>query len=169
MMFNPTSYETLTVQNFDLESALFADSQNPMETQDFDLSNFIPPPPSAMLPSVSPATPLTDGSSSSPASPQSPSTPPLPTTVTEAMQQQSQQACVQLQLNSCPPAELKFAEGQMEKVFTRLAVRAGYATMTPEIRAIMTKMVQFYAPLIQQYGNHLLGIQLLFSSKITRI
>lgn len=46
----------------------------------------------------------------------------------------------------------------MEKVFTRLAVRAGYTAITPEIRLIMTKMVQFYSPLIQQYGNHLLDM-----------
>jgi hypothetical protein len=52
----------------------------------------------------------------------------------------------------------------MEKVFTRLAVRAGYTAMTPEIRGVMTKMVQFYAPLIQQYGNHLLGILFRFLS-----
>ena len=51
----------------------------------------------------------------------------------------------------------------MEKVFTRLAVRAGHTSMTPEIRGIMTKMVQFYSPLIQQYGNHLLGILYILS------
>lgn len=41
-------------------------------------------------------------------------------------------------------------------MFTRLANRAGLAEMTPEIKNIMTKVVQFYAPLVSQYGANIM-------------
>lgn len=165
MMFSPPPYETLTVQGFDLDSALFSDSQgSSIESQDFDLSSIVPPPiPQTLTTSVpvlsSPETYMNASpspASSAPATPQSPQSPPQIVDTTMSYSQASQ-SCMQLQITPCQP-ELKFAESQMEKVFTRLACRAGFTAMTPEIRSVMTKMVQFYAPLIQQYGNHLLDM-----------
>ena len=49
-----------------------------------------------------------------------------------------------------------FSEEHLEQVFTRLANRAGYSEMTPEIKNIMTKVVQFYAPLVSQYGANIM-------------
>eukprot|EP00026_Physarum_polycephalum_P005806 Phypoly_transcript_05844.p1 GENE.Phypoly_transcript_05844~~Phypoly_transcript_05844.p1 ORF type:complete len:410 (+),score=70.69 Phypoly_transcript_05844:444-1673(+) len=173
MMFSPPPYEGISVQGFDLDSALFAEAQNPMDAQDFDLSSMVSPGPiPQMLPTPMPVlssppeymsqqTP--SPSSSNPTTPQSPQSP--PPSAQDPSLSFSQQgmspaaastAC--MTISPCAPPELKFAESQMEKVFTRLAVRAGYTSMTPEIRGIMNKMVQFYSPLIQQYGNHLLDM-----------
>jgi len=162
MMFTPPSYETLNVQGFDLDSALFSDSQGSIEAQEFDLSSIVTPSaiPQAIptpMPVLSSPETYISPNSSNPATPQSPQSP-QSSTDSGMNYAQANQSCAQLQIAPCAPPELKFAESQMEKVFTRLAVRAGYTAMTPEIRGVMTKMVQFYAPLIQQYGNHLLDM-----------
>jgi len=165
--FSPPPYDTLTVPGFDLDSALFPDSQS-METQDFDMSSIVAPSSFSQLHTPVPVSVLSpetfiiqSPSSSAPATPQSPQSPPqqsIPEYNNNPNMVSVEQMCSQLQITPCVAPELKFAEAQMEKVFTRLAVRAGFPAMTPEIRAIMTKMVQFYAPLIQQYGNHLLDM-----------
>jgi len=170
MMFSPPTYDSISSQGFDLDSALFSEAQNPMDAQDFDLSSIVTPGPMPqMLPTpmqvlsspeyMPQQTP--SPSSSAPATPQSPQSPPTSSDLPIHYSQQSiglVTTNTSMSITTCGPPELKFAESQMEKVFTRLAVRAGYTSMTPEIRGIMTKMVQFYSPLIQQYGNHLLDM-----------
>lgn len=167
MMFSPPPYEAMSVQGFDLDSALFSEAQNPMDSGDFDLSSMVSPVPiPQMLPTPMPILSSPEylpqqtpsPSVSAPATPQSPQSPPPTQGDMSFSQGAATTACMAMQISPCAPPELKFAESQMEKVFTRLAVRAGYTSMTPEIRGIMTKMVQFYSPLIQQYGNHLLDM-----------
>jgi hypothetical protein len=188
MMFSPPPYEGMSVQGFDLDSALFTEAQNPMDAQDFDMSSIITPgpmpqmlpPPMSVLSSPEYMPQQTPSpNTSAPATPQSPQSPPPSQSSDNVSSFSSSSEMLSMQVTACAPPELKyryltdnssfhvfdlyrFAESQMEKVFTRLAVRAGYTAMTPEIRGIMTKMVQFYSPLIQQYGNHLLGILFFF-------
>lgn len=41
-------------------------------------------------------------------------------------------------------------------IFTHLANRVGYSEMNTEIKSLMNKVVQFYAPLVSQYGQNIM-------------
>lgn len=124
MMFSPPSYDTLSVQGFDLDSALFNEAQNSMDVQDFDLASMVSQGVPQMLPTPMPvlSTPeympqqTPSPNTSAPATPQSPQTPPIQNDLNYSQQQQPQQppqvqtqnACMQMQISPCAPPELKY-------------------------------------------------------------
>lgn len=133
MMF--PSYDTLTVQNFDLDVALFADAQNSEDLIDY--SSLIPPspataqmiPPLSTIPSPAPAdlfmptsgrnsvsSPLSNSSSSTPASPSTPQSPPQQSPSSAQSPTDSANPCNMAVQSvpsnqgglSCAPPELKY-------------------------------------------------------------
>jgi len=52
----------------------------------------------------------------------------------------------------------KFTEAHLNHVFLHLANKAGFSEITSELRTTMHKIIQFYAPLVAQYGANLLDM-----------
>jgi hypothetical protein len=115
MMFNPPAYDTLSVQGFDLDSALFSSEPQPIEAQEYDLTAIVPPPPQLLPMPISISSPTeyisntSSPNSSNPATPQSPQSPPqlVSNGSADNINYAQQQTSQPMQLSPCQP-ELKY-------------------------------------------------------------